>query len=81
MEKPYAVLEKIVKPTEKSPEDENMEVDVNQSISDSQILDSTVAIEHKSRQKTEYLVKAIVKKKLIFRARPKPIIAANLMKY
>ncbi|XP_055706289.1 chromosome transmission fidelity protein 8 homolog [Phlebotomus papatasi] len=75
MEKPYAVLEKIVKPTEKSPEDENMEVDVNQSISDSQILDSTVAIEHKSRQKTEYLVKAIVKKKLIFRARPKPIIA------
>ncbi|GAB0091965.1 Chromosome transmission fidelity protein 8 [Sergentomyia squamirostris] len=79
MEKPFAVLQKVIKQVEKgsSADEEEMDVDVsvNQSISDSQILDSTVAIENKSQQKTEYLVKAIVKKKLIFRARPKPIIA------
>lgn len=39
------------------------------------VLDSTIAIEHKTKQKTEYHVKAIIRKKVIFKSRPKPIIA------
>lgn len=39
------------------------------------ILDSTISIEHKTVQKTEYYVQAIVKRKIIFKSRPKPIIA------
>lgn len=39
------------------------------------VLDTTVAIENKTKVRTEYTVRAIVKKKLIFKARPKPIIA------
>lgn len=39
------------------------------------LLDNTVALEHKSRQRTEYTVRAICTKKLIFKSRPKPIIA------
>lgn len=42
---------------------------------DRTVLDSTIAIEHKSATSTEYRVRAIVKKKLLFKARPKPIIA------
>lgn len=41
----------------------------------STILDCTVAIEHKTKMKTEYFVRALVKKKLVFKSRPKPIIA------
>lgn len=36
--------------------------------------DSTDETTDKSSVETEYIVKAIVKKKLIFRSRPKPII-------
>lgn len=39
------------------------------------ILDSTISIENKTVQKTEYYVKAIVKRKIVFKSRPKPIIA------
>lgn len=39
------------------------------------VLDSTVAIEHKTKQNTEYHVRAIIRKKIIFKTRPKPIIA------
>ncbi|XP_053684119.1 chromosome transmission fidelity protein 8 homolog [Sabethes cyaneus] len=39
------------------------------------VLDSTVAVEHKTIPKTEYLVRAVVKHKILFKARPKPIIA------
>lgn len=39
------------------------------------VLDTTVAIENKTKVRTEYTVRAIVKKKLIFKTRPKPIIA------
>lgn len=39
------------------------------------ILDSTIAIEHKTKQNTEYHIQAIITKRLIFKSRPKPIIA------
>ncbi|XP_065073660.1 chromosome transmission fidelity protein 8 homolog [Ochlerotatus camptorhynchus] len=39
------------------------------------VLDSTLAVEHKTVPKTEYLVRAVVKHKILFKARPKPIIA------
>lgn len=38
-------------------------------------LDSTVAIEHKTKHNAEFHVKAIVTKRLVFKSRPKPIIA------
>lgn len=38
-------------------------------------LDSTVAIEHKTKHNAEFHVKAIVSKRLVFKSRPKPIIA------
>ncbi|XP_052897307.1 chromosome transmission fidelity protein 8 homolog [Anopheles moucheti] len=39
------------------------------------VLDSTVAIEHKVVPKVEYRVRAVVRNKVLFKARPKPIIA------
>lgn len=81
IDKPFAVLEKMVN-THQDDED-NMDIDVSQHDTtagvDRTVLDSTIAIEHKSVTSTEYRVCAIVKKKLMFKARPKPIIA-NLPK-
>lgn len=79
MEKPFAVLEKFVRDVDPAEVDE-MAIDLNQTTNlDSTInrtvLDSTIAIEHKSQTTTEYRVRAIVRKKLIFKIRPKPIIA------
>lgn len=81
LEKPFAVLEKI---TSKQPIRIN-ELTNNTTLFDSSqlnnttinktLLDSTIAIENKTKQKTDYMVKAIVKKKLVFKTRPKPIIA------
>lgn len=34
----------------------------------------------KTESKTEYIVKAVVTKKLLFRTRPKPIITSNVLK-
>ncbi|XP_050079750.1 chromosome transmission fidelity protein 8 homolog [Anopheles maculipalpis] len=39
------------------------------------VLDTTVAIEHKVLPKVEYRVRAVVRNKVLFKARPKPIIA------
>lgn len=61
MDKPFAVLEKN---------------DLNEGVDSSQTpLNSTFAVERKLTNNTEYLVKAIVKKKIIFKIRPKPIIS------
>lgn len=73
MEKPFAVLEKCVGQT-----DMDVDIDPNQSLNttvNQTVLDSTMAIEHKTRPTTEYQVRAIVRKKLMFKSRPKPIIA------
>lgn len=48
---------------------------LNDTHNNTTVLDTTVAIENKTKVRTEYVVRAIVKKKLIFKARPKPIIA------
>lgn len=75
IEKPFAVLRKTtnVKSNIEN-ENESEENELNQTV-DRTILDSTVAIEHKSTTSSEYIVVAVVKKKLLFKTRPKPIIA------
>lgn len=76
MEKPFAVLEKIVKTNDgNGGEEDDMTASQNSTTVDRTLLDSTIAIEHKSQTATEYHVRAIVKKRLIFKTRPKPIIA------
>ncbi|KAH8266063.1 hypothetical protein KR038_001777, partial [Drosophila bunnanda] len=81
LEKPFAVLEK-----SKTNEGERL---LDTSLAPSQdismlnattgaektVLDHTIAQEHKSSQRTEYTVRAVCTKKLIFKSRPKPIIA------
>lgn len=80
MEKPFAVLEKLVRDKDPADNDEiassalNETANLDQTI-DRTVLDTTIAIEHKSQTTTEYRVRAIVRKKLIFKTRPKPIIA------
>lgn len=74
MEKPFAVLEKCIRQTEVTDGD----ADPNQTLDTTNnrtVLDSTIAIENKTRPTTEYHVRAIVRKKLMFKSRPKPIIA------
>lgn len=79
MEKPFAVLERVRKPLKTNEPNPNETVEsllnATQEHNDSTILDCTVAIEHKTKVRTGLFVRAIVKKKLVFKARPKPIIA------
>ncbi|XP_017843618.1 chromosome transmission fidelity protein 8 homolog [Drosophila busckii] len=80
LDKPFAVLEK-----SKTNEGQQLLNLTNATLDASSLnatagaertlLDETVALEHKSRQRTEYTVRAICTKKLIFKSRPKPIIA------
>lgn len=80
LDKPFAVLEK-----SKTNEGQQLLNITNATLEASALnatagaertlLDDTVALEHKSRQRTEYTVRAICTKKLIFKSRPKPIIA------
>ncbi|XP_023171304.2 chromosome transmission fidelity protein 8 homolog [Drosophila hydei] len=80
LEKPFAVLEKsktneghqLLNTTDAMLEASTMNVTEG---AERTLLDDTVALEHKSRQRTEYTVRAICSKKLIFKSRPKPIIA------
>lgn len=74
MEKPFAVLEKIVRDTVATGADLNQTENLNDTINRT-VLNSTIAIEHKSQTTTGYKVRAIVRKKLIFKTRPKPIIS------
>lgn len=77
MEKPFAVLEKFIRDIDA---DDGDDMDLNRTANldttnNRTVLDSTIAIEHKSQTTTEYRVRAIVSKKLVFKTRPKPIIA------
>ncbi|XP_035787707.1 chromosome transmission fidelity protein 8 homolog [Anopheles albimanus] len=90
IDKPLLVVEKRdLRQTGGRDEDETM-LDISQVVTESQpeldstaqsvasnrtVLDSTVAIEHKVVPKVEYLVRAVVRSKVLFKARPKPIIA------
>lgn len=69
MEKPFAVIEKV------TTTDHNQTVDLDESNMERSQLGTTMVIENKTDFKTEYCVRAIVKKKLIFKTRPKPIVA------
>ncbi|XP_067647044.1 chromosome transmission fidelity protein 8 homolog isoform X2 [Eurosta solidaginis] len=79
LEKPFAVLEKSKSNEGKTLlNDTSMIGDPNTTLNrtiDRTVLDNTVALENKSRQCTEYTVRAICTKKLTFKSRPKPIIA------
>lgn len=80
-DKPMAVLEKKVYTEQKHADDEKDD-SIDETIlldetthNNTTVLDTTVAIENKTKVRTEYTVRAVVRKKLIFKARPKPIIA------
>ncbi|XP_004523771.1 chromosome transmission fidelity protein 8 homolog isoform X2 [Ceratitis capitata] len=79
LEKPLAVLEKSRTKDKKALLNESGIVfDPNSTLNktvDRTTLDTTVALENKSRHSTEYIVRAICTKKLTFKSRPKPIIA------
>lgn len=77
LDKPFAVLQKKLH-TATADEDDNLNetnLDISNISMGRTILDSTISIEHKTVQRTEYYVKAIVKRKIVFKSRPKPIIA------
>lgn len=78
LEKPFAVLEKS-KTNEGDYLLDQSSATLNASIVnhtvDRTLLDNTVALENKTKQRTEYTIQAIVTKKLTFKSRPKPIIA------
>lgn len=79
LEKPFAVLEKMeIKKVTVTNDDDNGNpmdtTDLNNTINRT-ALDSTIAVENKFEIRTEYRVRALVRKKLIFKERPKPIIA------
>lgn len=60
--------------TEQEPDPDESCMDTTIASQNSTVLDCTVTIEHKTKINTEYFVRALVKKKLIFKARPKPIV-------
>jgi hypothetical protein len=62
LEKPMILLKKIHKKIEHAPSDEDMEQEIN---------DETSEI----KQKTEYVIEAIIKKKILFNKRPRPIVS------
>ena len=78
-DKPVAVLRKKVYREEKNDQQEDSIDDTillnesHQPLNNTTVLDTTLGIETKIR--TEYTVAAIVRKKLVFKTRPKPIIA------
>ncbi|XP_073836852.1 chromosome transmission fidelity protein 8 homolog isoform X1 [Musca autumnalis] len=78
LEKPFAVLEKSKTNEGQHLLDQtvtNLNASVINNTVDRTLLDNTVALENKTKQRTEYTVQAIVTKKLTFKSRPKPIIA------
>lgn len=82
-DKPLAVLEKKVFTEEKEAQDDSIDdtILLNESHqtttvhNNTTVLDTTVGIENKTKVRTEYTVRAIVRRKLMFKTRPKPIIA------
>ncbi|XP_026480470.1 chromosome transmission fidelity protein 8 homolog [Ctenocephalides felis] len=87
MDEPFALLEKKTVHSEAdTPAEISRTIDdsvleasntsINTSLSSNRtVLDSTLAIEEKSKSNVCYVVKALIKKKLVFKTRPKPIIA------
>lgn len=82
--KPFAIIKKIPKLSSDEEDEEEIRFDetvindTQQNVSLS-ILDTTVNVEHRTKPQVEYLVLALIKKKLLFNQRPRPIIS-NLPK-
>ncbi|KAL7033895.1 hypothetical protein ACKWTF_007772 [Chironomus riparius] len=81
-EKPLAVIQKIPKQLNNDDEEEEEEIRFDETIiNDTQpnvslsILDTTVNVENRSKPQVEYKVLALIKKKLLFNQRPRPIIS------
>lgn len=75
LEKPFAVMEKVEKLNMQEPlPDDSIIGDSQPNISMS-ILDSTVNIENRTKSLVEYHVLGVIKKKLVFNQRPRPIIS------
>ena len=69
MDKPLAVIEKVNRA-------ENLDDSMaNCSQLDKSLLDSTINIQNRTKVRVQYDVRALIKKKLVFKQRPKPIIA------
>lgn len=66
------MLEKVEKKSIQLDESITADSQPNTSIS---ILDSTVNIENRTKAEVEYHVRALIKKKLVFNQRPRPIIS------
>lgn len=66
LEKPFAVIEKVEKTVPDDPDSQQPNIS---------ILDSTVIIENRTEAHVEYHVRAIIRKKLVFKERPRPIIS------
>lgn len=66
LEKPFAVIEKVEKTNQDDPDSQQPNIS---------ILDSTVIIENRTEVHVEYHVRAIIRKKLVFNQRPRPIIS------
>lgn len=85
MEKPFALIEKVPKSEsiDKDEEDEEEETKFNASVipddtlpnASFSILDTTVNIENRTKPQVEYRVRALIKKKLVFNQRPRPIVS------
>jgi chromosome transmission fidelity protein 8 len=91
LEKPFAIIEKVSKEQNAKENNDEEDDNENEAhverkfdetiINDSQpnvsfsILDTTVNLENRKKPKVEYLVRAVIKKKLVFNQRPRPIIS------
>jgi hypothetical protein len=89
MEKPFALIEKVPKESMEIDDENGGEIEIQQmKIFDSSIipddtipnasfsiLDTTVNIENRTKPQVEYRVKALIKKKLVFKQRPRPIVS------
>lgn len=87
MEKPLALIEKVPKAENMDVDDDEEEVVTLPKFDSSiipddtipnasfSILDTTVNIENRTKPQVEYHVKALIKKKIIFSQRPRPIVS------
>lgn len=74
MDKPFAIFEKCRANDNINTSSLNMTATSNRTMYNKSVMETTILMHNKSKQKTTYKVKAVIIKKIIFRSRPKPII-------
>jgi hypothetical protein len=81
LENGFAVIKKVSKADGSEDEKRFDETIINESTPNASvsILESTVNVENRTKPQIEYQVQAVIRKKLIFQQRPRPIIS-NLPK-